>query len=334
MSQLNRSLTIACALLASSPAFAHDWNSARPDSHAPISVMGDHTHNEGEFMVSYRNMQMDMNGLQDGTNSVSSQEVLDSGYMMTPTKMTMNMHMFGLMYAPTNKTTMMVMLPYIEKNMDMFSQMDMGMGVVDVESSMDSEGLGDIKVGALHNIFSEAGQKVHLNLMMSLPTGSIDEENDSGNVMPYAMQLGSGTFDLLPGITYTAQAESFSYGAQAQATIRLGENDRDYTLGDRYKLQSWVQMPVHQRVSLSFRLAYEDWDNISGEDDELNAMMTPTADADLQAGNLLSAGLGVNVTLPKGHRVAVEYNKELEQDLDGPQMAQDDTLTLAWQLAF
>ncbi|MEH6347245.1 MAG: transporter [Bermanella sp.] len=327
MSQLNHSLKIACALLATSPAFAHDWNSDRPDSHAPISVMGDHTHNEGEFMVSYRNMQMDMNGLQDGTQSVSSQEVIDSGYMMAPTKMSMNMHMFGLMYAPTNQTTMMVMLPYIEKDMDML--MSSGM-----TTSMNSEGLGDIKVGALHNIFSEAGQKIHLNLMMSLPTGSIDEEDDVGAVMPYAMQLGSGTFDLLPGITYTAQAENFSYGAQAQATIRLGENDRDYTLGDRYKLQSWVQMPVHQRVSLSLRLAYEDWDTISGEDDELNAMMTPTADTDLQGGNLLSAGLGVNVALPQGHRVAIEYSKELEQDLDGPQMAQDDTLTLAWQLAF
>lgn len=327
MSQLNHSLKIACALLATSPAFAHDWNSARPDSHAPISVMGDHTHNEGEFMVSYRNMQMDMNGLQDGTRSVSSQEAIDSGYKMAPTKMTMNMHMFGLMYAPTNKTTMMVMLPYIEKDMDML----MASGMT---SSMDSEGLGDIKVGALHNIFSEAGQKIHLNLIMSLPTGSIDEEKDSGTAMAYAMQLGSGTFDLLPGITYTAQKESFSYGAQAQATIRLGENDHDYTLGDRYKLQSWVQMPVHQRVSLSLRLSYEDWDTISGEDDELNAMMTPTEDADLQGGNLFSAGVGVNVTLPQGHRVAVEYNRELEQDLDGPQMAQDDTLTLAWQLAF
>ena len=330
MPQLNHSLSIAYALLVSSSTFAHDWNSARADSHAPISVMGDHTHNEGEFMVSYRNMKMDMNGLQDGTQSVSSQEVLDNGYMMTPTKMTMDMHMFGLMYAPSDKTTLMVMLSYIEKDMDML----MDMGMMTMKTSMNSEGLGDIKVGALHNIFSEAGQKIHLNLMMSLPTGSIDEENDAGNVMPYAMQLGSGTFDLLPGITYTAQQESFSYGAQAQATIRLGENDRDYTLGDRYKLQSWVQMPVHQRVSLSLRLLYEDWDTISGEDDELNAMMTPTADADLQGGNLLSAGVGANVTLPQGHRVAVEYSKELEQDLDGPQMAQDDTLTLAWQFAF
>jgi len=331
MSALNHSIKLACALLATSPAFAHDWNSARPDSHAPISVMGEHTHNAGEFMVSYRNMQMDMSGLQDGTQSLSAQEVLDdtgNSYMMAPTSMTMKMHMFGLMYAPTNKTTAMVMLPYLEKDMDMLVKMT-GMTM-----SMDSKGAGDIKVGALHNIFSEAGQRIHLNLMMSLPTGSIDEEDDNGAVMPYAMQLGSGTFDLLPGITYTAQTQDFSYGAQAQATIRLGENDRDYTLGNRVKLQGWAQLPVHQRVSLSVRLAYEDWQAIDGEDDALNPMMAPTADADLQGGNVLSAGLGINVTLPAGNRLAVEYSKELAQDLDGPQMAQDDTLTLAWQFSF
>ena len=63
-------------------------------------------------------------------------------------------------------------------------------------------------------------------------------------------------------------------------------------------------------------------------------MMTPTADADLQGGNLFSAGLGMNITLPKGHRLALEYNKELKQNLDGPQMAKDDALTIAWQFAF
>ncbi len=329
MSSLNPSIKIACLMLATSSAFAHDWNSARPDAHAPISVMGEHTHNQGEFMVSYRNMQMDMNSLQEGTKTVSAQAVLDdtnNSYMAAPTSMSMKMHMLGLMYAPTDTTTAMVMLPYLEKDMDMLMKSGMKM-------SMDSKGAGDLKVGALHNILSKDGQKVHLNLVMSLPTGSIDEENDSGAVLPYAMQLGSGTYDLLPGITYTVQKEDFSYGAQAQATLRIGENDRDYTLGNRVKVQSWVQMPVHQQVSVSVRLAYENWKTIEGADESLNAMMAPTLDADLQGGNVLTAGLGMNITLPMGNRLAVEYSKELAQDLDGPQMAQDDSLTLAWQLS-
>ncbi|MEL7333685.1 MAG: hypothetical protein AAFN12_15670 [Cyanobacteria bacterium J06560_2] len=32
------------------------WSPSRPDSHAPIGVMGDHTHEKGEFMLSYRYM--------------------------------------------------------------------------------------------------------------------------------------------------------------------------------------------------------------------------------------------------------------------------------------
>ena len=33
----------------------------RPDSHAPIGVMSDHTHEAGEMMFSYRYMFMNMN---------------------------------------------------------------------------------------------------------------------------------------------------------------------------------------------------------------------------------------------------------------------------------
>jgi hypothetical protein len=52
---------------------AHEgpWTAARPDGHAPISVMGDHMHAMGEWMVSYRYMTMDMEGLLDGSNEVS-----------------------------------------------------------------------------------------------------------------------------------------------------------------------------------------------------------------------------------------------------------------------
>ena len=45
---------------------AHDYNSARPDSHAPINVMGEHTHNGGEWMLSYRYSYMEIGGLMHG----------------------------------------------------------------------------------------------------------------------------------------------------------------------------------------------------------------------------------------------------------------------------
>ena len=38
-------------------------------------------------------------------------------YMNAPTSMSMNMHMFGGMYAPTDNLTFMLMTSYLEKEM-------------------------------------------------------------------------------------------------------------------------------------------------------------------------------------------------------------------------
>ena len=79
--------------------FAHNepWTASRPDGHAPLTVMGDHMHAMGEWMVSYRYMTMDMQGLLKGSDSVQP-TMADTSFMpaMLPKDMTMDMHMFGL----------------------------------------------------------------------------------------------------------------------------------------------------------------------------------------------------------------------------------------------
>ena len=79
-------------------------------------------------MFSYRHMRMEMNDLIDGDDAVSAETLLEnSGYMMAPTKMTMDMDMFGVMFAPTNTTTAVAMLPYHKNEMDMLARMPMPM---------------------------------------------------------------------------------------------------------------------------------------------------------------------------------------------------------------
>ena len=75
--------------------FVHaDTTSSRPDSHAPIGVMGDHGHKSGEVMLSYRFMAIDMQGLQSGTTPLETTDVVKD-FMITPTQMGMQMHMSG-----------------------------------------------------------------------------------------------------------------------------------------------------------------------------------------------------------------------------------------------
>ena len=99
---------------------------AMPDHHGPISVMGDHTHNKGEYMFSYRIMNMRMNSIFNGNKIMSIDSVMSSPngasdnsgtYMNAPKSMNMDMHMFGMMFAPSDKVTLTLMSSYLEKEM-------------------------------------------------------------------------------------------------------------------------------------------------------------------------------------------------------------------------
>ena len=81
--KLFTAITLISTLIFSSLS-AHEgpWTAARPDGHAPISVMGDHMHEMGEWMVSYRYMSMEMEGLLSGSSNVTSKSQL--GTMMMP----------------------------------------------------------------------------------------------------------------------------------------------------------------------------------------------------------------------------------------------------------
>ena len=76
-------LTVLLLSLTLNTSYA-DSPSSRPDSHAPIGVMGDHGHKAGEVMLSYRFMAIGMQGLQSGTSTVEIAEVLKD-FMMAPT---------------------------------------------------------------------------------------------------------------------------------------------------------------------------------------------------------------------------------------------------------
>jgi hypothetical protein len=202
------------------PSFAHEgpWTASRPDGHAPISVMGDHMHEMGEWMVSYRYMSMEMENLMKGSDSVTLDSQLGTtsvgDFEMVPTKMTMDMHMFGVMHAISDEWTIMGMINYLDNEMDMTMAHFMGTMRHDHAMAAKSSGLGDLKLVGLYDLANwDHGRRIHLNLGLSLPTGSIDEKSGT-NTLGYGMQLGSGTWDFHPAITYLGQTESYSYGAQ------------------------------------------------------------------------------------------------------------------------
>ena len=285
-------------------------------------------------MFSYRYMHMDMGGNRDGSRRISFEDTL-AQFPVTPVSMTMDMHMFGAMYAPTDGLTAMLMLPYVEKSMDHITRTG---GMFRTRSS----GLGDIKLAGLISIVNTSRHKLHFNAGVSLPTGSIGERDaipiNPDSQLPYPMQIGSGTWDLLPGITYVGQADSFSWGVQLTGVVRLGTNSRDYSLGDRLQATAWAAVVLADWLSGSVRVVFENWGNVDGADPELMPGLVQTARPDLQGGDRVDIGIGFNVLLPdgflQGHRIAVEVIVPVHQNLDGPQMERDWSVIAGWQKAF
>lgn len=304
---------------------AAEWNEGRSDEHAPIGVMGDHFHQEGEWMVSYRYMSMAMEGLRSGSHSVSTESGLGA-YMMVPESMQMDMHMVGAMYGVSDAVTVMVMLPYLSNEMDIRNRMGQTI-------SRDSEGVGDVKLSGLVRALEMGRHRVHMNVGVSLPTGAIDETGPDGARLPYPMQLGSGSIDLMPGITWVSQQDWGVYGMQVLGTIRTGQNAEGYTLGNRFEGGPWVQKRMGARWSVSGRLTYLNWGKIQGRDMQISNGPS-TGDEDNFGGSRVDAGVGVNFLTQRGHRFAAEYLLPVFQDLNGLQLELDSTLVLGWQYAF
>ncbi|MGB5821793.1 MAG: transporter [Saonia sp.] len=312
------------------------WSSGRPDGHAPISVMGDHVHKKGEWMFSYRYMYMNMEDLKQGSDDASFEDAL-ADYMVTPTRMPMNMHMLGAMYALSDKITLIAMGNYISMEMDHITRMG---GTFTTEAS----GIGDIQISGLYQFFNTNRQSIHGQLGFSIPTGSVTESDvtpasaPNETELPYPMQLGSGTFDTRLGLTYLGQADFISWGSQLNGLFRFGENERDFRYGNRYSLNNWLGVKTTDWLSFSVRVEGLIVEEIEGADPNLNPMMVITADTNNSGGTYINSGVGLNTYIPNGAlknlRLGFEFGFPLYQDLNGIQLKNKETLSFGAQYSF
>ncbi len=344
---------LAAATLFAAPA-AGDHDGLRADGHAPIGVMGDHIHDAGEFMVSYRFMRMEMEGSRIGTDEIGPEAIVATianvnapppTLRVVPLSMTTDMHMFGAMWAPSDRVTLMGMVTYLDRTMDHVTFQGMTGTTRLGEFTTRSQGFGDTRLSALVGLVESDDISAHVQIGVSLPTGSIDETDDVLTPMntrpvltaPYPMQLGSGTFDPLLGVTVRGRQGDFGWGAQASAALRIHDNDADYRLGDEVAATAWGSFAVSPAVSLSARANARSRGNIEGRDVRIVAPVQ-TANPAFQGGDRIDLGFGVNFAGQagtwRGHRIGLEVSAPVYQNLDGPQLQGEWTATVGWQYSF
>jgi hypothetical protein len=306
------------------------WSSSGPAGHSPIGVMGDHTHGAGEWMASYMFSRVSMSGLRDGTRRVSVDDVW-ANYEMVPLAMTMDMHMPHLMWAPSDRVTLMGMAMWMNHKMDarMANHLMAGHGHDHGDMHDDDHGMAhhnhahqvsgwaDAELSALVTILDRHRRRVHLNLGVGLPTGGVTASDDrmvpEHSRMGYPMQLGSGSWEARPGVTFLLQSDRLSWGAQGLSVLRLNENSEGWKRGPEATGNGWVMLRGSDWAAPGLRLEARRWGAVSGRDPALDPSISPENDPDLQGGSRVSGFLALNLQVPRGplagHRAAFEFGE-------------------------
>lgn len=319
------------------------------DQHAPAGVMFDHMHKAGEIMLGFRYAGSFAGGdMLHGTHSASDQQIMDEGCTpgmcsTKPSDMTMNMYMLDIMYAPTDWLTLMVMPMWMSHDMTMAPLQGLalaghatqGMPMDDHSEahahtgshSHGTEGWGDTIFGPELRLADGPGYHLQTALMLSAPTGAVDKKMD-GLFTHYGMQLGSGTWDFLPSITYTGRADRLTWGAQVLGVVRLEEeNESGYRLGDVFQATAWGSYRLANWISASLRGLYTEQGEIEGH---YNGPHHHTSPPDLQfnyGGRFWDIGFGINTVGPlKGLRLSAEWLQPVMDDPNGYQLEREGTL--------
>ncbi len=321
----------------------------------PAGVTGAAMVGQGEGMLMYMPMYMSMDGNYIGTEKISTNTILSlpthtpmPGAMQTmylrmvPNSMVAQMHMLGAMYGVTDAFNVMIMGGYTDKEMTMTTYSNPmspnpATAAIKGTRTYSTDGISDTSVTGLYRLYDDGINHIHLNLGLSLPTANITQQinmlSPGGTYMlmrgTYGMQIGTGTVDFLPGLTYTGNKGLWSWGAAYRGRFALDNNDEGYHWGDSNQLTGWLGYTIVPGVTATARIAGTVQGKIEGQDPNIFGLMQGANPA-YYGGETVDVFGGIEIAGQEfglgSMRLAIEAGAPLYQNLNGPQVGQD------WQL--
>jgi hypothetical protein len=328
---------------------AHAAGERAPHPGVPAGVaMGHMLDRPGDLMLATRYLLgMSDGDVLHGSGRASDAEIAANGCgaggcRTAPDTMDMHMVMLELMWAPTRWLTLMAMPSYMVHEMDVRA---LAGAEPDPHGAHDhtTGGLGDVGVAALVRLLDGETHHLHAGLGVSLPVGSVDEElrrthQENPGLTHYDMQLGSGTFDLLPSLTLAGSGSRLWWGAQVTGAVRMEHaNASGYALGDALAASAWGGVRVLPWLSGSVRAIYTVQGRVRGAYDRLHDDAGPMDFPANTGGRFFDVGLGLGVDLGgrfAGHQLGAEWLQPVAQDPNGYQLERVGALSLVWGVRF
>ena len=275
-----------------------------------------------------------------------------------------------LLYKPFDGVTLMVTPRLIDLHMDerdlgggFFGLCCVGPGGGGAAPSLKhtTGGLGDTGVYALSRLWDAADSEIDAGLGLIVPTGSVNKRVNTGlDFLSYGLQTGSGTWDLNPSLTYVAEADRISWGAQISGVVRLqSRNGSGYALGDvgqatvwgSYRIMDWLFASVRGIAAVQGSVRGQFKGHVTPNQTGYNVVdgvPVPAYEYDLEpqtelgpadspgsyGGSFGDIGIGIASVVPggafAGDRIALEWVQPVRDVVNGYQLRRTGTLSIRW----
>lgn len=176
-------------------------------------------------------------------NFEGTREAHDNIYSFGGT--TLAMQMVTLSYQISPGWTIMALGTYMDNYVETTFHLPTG----DLLFKDRTLGWSDVLIDAIHPLYLSSSFLLFGDVGISVPTGSINKKNPSAFVpngnYAYNMQMGSGTYDAELGAVGLYLNPHFQLGTHLSTYQRMGaENKNGYRLGNLYKGEGWLDVPV------------------------------------------------------------------------------------------
>lgn len=313
----------------------------------PLNIFGGGIPETHEYRFKLSQMFMEMGPLRDGTSDILSTTLIGAPngttYPAVPRSMQMYMTMIGGAYSFTDNFSVMAMTNYTVNEM----QMEIFAGVGGNNFTMTSDGIGDTTILGKYRLHADDNlvptNQVSMLFGLSLPSGSIEKKftnntvtGQNGTLLPFKMQLGSGTVDPIFGLTYQGSRDPFWWGLNTQLEAHVYNNDQGYHRGQEFRYDFYAMRQVHDKwvVHAQVNGWYEGHFNREPYNGRVlgqghsppasgvpsNPFLSPLFDPQNYGGHKVALGIGFQYQPKPLHIMELTATLPIHQDLNGPQL--------------
>jgi len=355
---------IAMAIVLLSPVNAHAYLGlccAKCGGNMPMNIAGGGIPETKEFRIKIQPMFMRMQGLRSGASNVDGNSLLGAPaagkYMAVQKNMNMSMLNLAMGYSFSDDFFAGIMPMYKDNRMDMTFNSVMTTLTKQSGYTMKSSGMADTMLMTKYRVYSDdpliPTNEASLFVGASLPSGSINQRNSTHplavrrtELLPYSMQLGSGTVDPMLGLLYQGSSSPWWWGLDGVYTGRWYDNSRNYRLGDGVKVDAYVMNQLSYNFLWQVQANFEWKGHIHGQADEAasgfsghavhgnaaSPFMTPLWNPYNYGGVKTSITVGLQWQPAPLHIIDISVKLPVYQRLNGVQLKDQFGVMLTWYM--